>query len=87
VRNSVLGHGVRVHAGAVVEDSIILDHCDIGRRAHIKRAILDKNVQVPEDCKIGCDLESDRERYFVTDSGIVMVAGVRSSVEVGSLVV
>jgi glucose-1-phosphate adenylyltransferase len=87
VRNSVLGHGVKVHAGAVVEDSIILDNCDIGRRAHIKRAILDKNVQVPEDCKIGCDPESDRARYFVTESGIVMVAGVRSSVEVGSLVV
>ena len=33
VRNSVLGRGVRVHAGAYVEDSVILDNCDIGRRA------------------------------------------------------
>ena len=32
VRNSVLGRGVRVHAGALVEDCVILDNCDIGRR-------------------------------------------------------
>ena len=49
VRNSVIGRHVRVHAGALVEDSIILDNCDIGRRAKVRRAILDKNVRVPED--------------------------------------
>src|SRR5258707_7206289 len=31
VRNSVIGRGVRLHTGAVVEDSIIFDNCDIGR--------------------------------------------------------
>ena len=87
VRNSVLGRGVKVHAGATVEDSIILDNCDIGRRSRVKRAILDKNVRVPEDAEIGCDLEADRARYFVTDSGIVLVAGDRSVVEVAPLVV
>ena len=49
VRNSVLGRGVRVHSGALVEDSILFDNCDIGRRARVRRAILDKNVRVPED--------------------------------------
>ncbi|HEX4275421.1 MAG TPA: glucose-1-phosphate adenylyltransferase, partial [Bryobacteraceae bacterium] len=44
VRRSILGRGVRVHAGASIEDSVILDNCDIGRRAKIRRAILDKNV-------------------------------------------
>ena len=60
VRNSVLGRGVRVHAGAAVEDCVILDNCDIGRRAKVRRAILDKNVRVPEDAEIGYDLEHDR---------------------------
>jgi glucose-1-phosphate adenylyltransferase len=87
VRNSVLGRGVRVHSAAQVEDSIILDNCDIGRRAKIRRAILDKNVRVLEDDMIGYDLERDRARHFVTDSGIVVVAGNRSSVELASLVV
>ena len=87
VRNCILGRGVRVHAGALVEDCIILDNCDIGRRAKLSRAILDKNVKVPEDAVIGHDSESDRTRYFVTESGIVVLSGDRSPVEVTSLVV
>jgi glucose-1-phosphate adenylyltransferase len=87
VRNSVLGRWVRVHAGALVEDSIILDNCDIGRRAKVRRAILDKNVHIPEDATIGYDLEYDRRFHHVTDSGIVVVEGNRSPVEVGTLVV
>jgi glucose-1-phosphate adenylyltransferase len=82
VRNSVLARGVKVHAGAVVEDSIILDNCDIGRRAHIRRAILDKNVRIPPDARIGFDPETDRKRYHVTETGIVVVEGNRSPVEV-----
>ena len=40
-----------------MEDSIIFDNCDIGRRARVRRAILDKNVRVPRDASIGYDLE------------------------------
>jgi glucose-1-phosphate adenylyltransferase len=86
VRNSVIGRGVRIHSGALVEDSIIFDNCDIGRRARIRRAILDKNVHVPPDTRIGYDLEEDRKRYHVTDSGIVVVEGARSPVELATLV-
>src|SRR5271165_1531671 len=87
VRNSVLGRNVRVHAGALVEDCVIMDNCDIGRRAKVRRAILDKNVKVPPDTSIGYDLEADRARYFVTDSGIVVIAGEQSPVEISGLVV
>jgi glucose-1-phosphate adenylyltransferase len=82
VRNSVLGRGVRVHTGAIVEDSIVFDNCDIGRRSKIRRAILDKNVVLAEDTTIGYDLEADRRKYHVTDSGIVVVEGRRSRVPV-----
>ena len=88
VRNSVLGRGVRVHAGALVEDCVIMDNCDIGRRAKVRRAILDKNVHIPEDALIGYDLDADRVRgYDVTESGIVVVEGQRSSVDITGLVV
>jgi len=86
-RNSVMGRHVRVHSGASVEDSVLFDNCDIGRRARVRRAILDKNVRVPEGAEIGFDLERDREKYFVTDSGIVVVEGTRSSVDVATLLV
>jgi glucose-1-phosphate adenylyltransferase len=87
VRGSVLGRGVRVHSGALIEDSIIFDNCDIGRRAKVRRAILDKNVRVPEDAVIGYDLEQDRRLYHVTDSGIVVIEGHRSSVDVATMLV
>jgi len=87
VRGSVLGRGVKVHSGAYVEDSIIFDNCDIGRRARVRHAILDKNVRVPEDATIGYDLDRDRQLYHVTDSGIVVIEGHRSLVDVATLVI
>jgi glucose-1-phosphate adenylyltransferase len=71
----------------VVEDSIIFDNCDIGRHARIRRAILDKNVRIPEKGTVGYDPEHDRKAHFVTESGIVVVEGRRSGVEVGSVAI
>jgi len=87
VRNSVLGRGVRVHSGAAIEDSVILDNCDIGRRAKLCRVILDKNVRIPPDTTIGYDLDEDRKKYLVTESGIVVVEGNRSRVDISALAV
>ena len=87
VKNSILARGVKVHTGAEVEDSVILDNCDIGRRAKIRRAILDKNVRIPEDWTIGYDLERDKKLYHVTETGIVVVEGNRSPVDVATLLV
>jgi glucose-1-phosphate adenylyltransferase len=87
VRNSVLSRGVKVHAGALVEDSVIMDNCDIGRRSKIRRAILDKNVRIPPGATIGYDIEQDRRLYNVTDSGIVVVEGLRSQVDISTIVV
>jgi len=85
VRNSVIGRGVKVLSGATVEDSILFDNCVIGRRARVRRAILDKNVRVPEDASIGYDLEQDRLLYHVTEGGIVVVEGHRSTVDIGTM--
>jgi glucose-1-phosphate adenylyltransferase len=88
VRNSILGRGVRVHAGAVVEGCVIMDNGDIGRHAKVRRAILDKNVRVPEGASVGYDLDADRARgWNVTDSGIVVIGGEYSPLPVAELVV
>lgn len=87
VKNSVLGRGVRVHSGAGVENCVILDNCDIGRRARLRRTILDKNVRIPEDAEIGFDFDRDRRHHHVTESGIVVIGGARTPVEITGLVV
>lgn len=85
VKCSVLGRGVRVHTGAYVESSVIFDNCDIGRHAKVRCAILDKNVKVPEGAEIGYNLEADREKYYVTDSGIVVIEGHHSTVDIATV--
>ena len=86
VRQSVLGRGVRVHTGAVVEGCVIMDNCDIGRHAKVQRAILDKNVHIPASTEIGFDLEADRARgWHVTDSGIVVIGRQHSPVPMAAM--
>jgi len=87
VKNSVLGRNVRVHSGAVVDDCVILDNCDIGRRAKVRRAVLDKNVRIPPDAEIGYDQARDRIHHHVTESGIVVIGGNRTPVAISGLVV
>jgi glucose-1-phosphate adenylyltransferase len=87
VRNSVIGRHVYVHAGAELDECIVFDNCDIGRRAKLRRCILEKNVRIPEDTVIGYDLAKDRERYFVSESGIVVVEGPRSAVELTAITI
>ena len=85
VRCSVLGRGVRIHTGSEVEESVIFDNCDVGRHAKVRRAILDKNVKIPEGATIGFDLEEDRKKYHVTESGIVVIEGHQSTVDIATL--
>ncbi len=85
VRCSVLGRGVRIHTGASVEDSVIFDNCDVGRHAKVRKAILDKNVKIPPGAQVGYNLEEDREKYHVTDSGIVVIEGHQSTVDIATL--
>ena len=50
-----------------------MDNVQIGRGAVVRRAILDKNVVVPDGAHIGVDIELDKARYKVTDSGIAVL--------------
>ncbi len=71
---SVLSPGVRIHSYATVDDSVLLDNVDVGRHAVIRRAIIDKDVVIPEGASVGVDIERDLARGFVvTESGITIV--------------
>jgi glucose-1-phosphate adenylyltransferase len=73
VRNSVLSPDVRVNSYSEVESSILFSHVNVGRHCRIRRAILDRDVEIPEGTEIGYDAAADKERYFVTESGITVV--------------
>jgi len=73
VRHSVVFPGVTVLQGAYVEGSVLLPGTRIEAGAVVRRAILDKNVQVPAGAHIGVDPEMDKQRYHVSDGGVVVL--------------
>lgn len=74
VSHCVLSPGVRVESHCEIESSILLPNVEVGRGSRIRRAIIDHDVQLPENSSIGVDLEADRQAgYVVTDSGVVVV--------------
>jgi len=73
VYNSILSQDVRVNSYSDVDASIIFSHVNIGRHCRIRRAIIDRDVHIPEGTVIGYDSAEDRRRYFVTPSGLTIV--------------
>ena len=73
IRNSILGRGVWVNEGAVIEDSIVMDFTSVGKGAHVRRCIVDRYNIIPAGQQLGLDPAADRERYRVDASGLVVV--------------
>ncbi|MGH9590741.1 MAG: glucose-1-phosphate adenylyltransferase, partial [Terracidiphilus sp.] len=73
VSNCVVSQDVRVNSYSEVDSSIIFSHVNIGRHCRIRRAIIDRDVHIPEGSVIGYDPVEDKRRYFVTPSGLTIV--------------
>jgi len=74
VNRSILSPQVRINSYSEVSDSILLENVEVGRHSIVRKAIIDKNVTIPPKTTIGVNLEEDRKRFHVTDSGIVVIA-------------
>lgn len=74
-RKCVIGPSARINSYAHVEESILFAGVNVGRRCRIRRAIIDKGVQVPEGTEIGYDHDADRARGFtVSPGGVTVIA-------------
>jgi glucose-1-phosphate adenylyltransferase len=74
VQNSVLSPNVVVQDHAEVRESVVMENVIIGEHAQIRRAIIDKDVMIPPHTEIGYDIEADRRRFTVSDSGLVTIS-------------
>ncbi|MBU5638314.1 glucose-1-phosphate adenylyltransferase [Geomonas sp. Red69] len=75
VRRTILGPRCKVNSYSEIEDSILFENVTVGRHVKIKRAIIDKNIVIPDGTEIGYDHDKDRAKgYRVTESGIVVVS-------------
>ncbi|MGC9529837.1 MAG: glucose-1-phosphate adenylyltransferase [Candidatus Bipolaricaulaceae bacterium] len=73
VVRSVLSPGVRVNSYALVEESVLLDDVDVGRGARIRRAIVDKGVNIPAGEEIEYSRPQDERRFDVSPAGVVAI--------------
>jgi glucose-1-phosphate adenylyltransferase len=73
VNHSVLFPKVRVQDGAIVEASILFSGVVVGQGAHLRNCIVEKDVVIPPRMQIGHDLKADRERFTVSEKGVVVV--------------
>ncbi len=74
IERSILSPNVRVNSYSFVTDSVLFPGVDVGRGARLHKCIVDKGVKIPPGERIGEDLERDRQRFVVSDSGIVVVS-------------
>jgi glucose-1-phosphate adenylyltransferase len=73
LRRTVASYDVYAGRDSVVENSVLMPSVKIGENAKIKNAILDKNVVVEPGASIGFDIERDRERFTVSQGGIIVI--------------
>lgn len=79
IRRSVIGRNVRVEQGARIEECIILDGAVIGSKTRLRRVIADRFNVIPPGTTMGLDPATDRKRYHVTRSGLVVLPRGRSA--------
>ncbi len=73
VTQSLLSTDARIEEFSRLESSVLLPSVTVGRRCMIRRAIIDEGCVIPDGMSIGVDAVKDRERFFVTDGGVVLV--------------
>jgi len=74
IQRSVLSPNVRINSYSQISDSILMEGVNVGRYAKVRRAIIDKDVTIPAGTVIGYDPAEDKKKFYVTESGIVVVA-------------
>ncbi|MGA7826676.1 MAG: glucose-1-phosphate adenylyltransferase [Geobacteraceae bacterium] len=73
INNSVLSQGVRVEKNALIRESVIFADVTVCEGAAVQKTIIDKNVIVPPQTRIGFSREEDEARGFKVSDGITVV--------------
>ncbi|MDO6681710.1 MULTISPECIES: glucose-1-phosphate adenylyltransferase [unclassified Oceanobacter] len=73
IKRSIISSDCRIHSYCHVKDTVMLPNVNVHRYCRIQNAVIDKDCEIPEGTIIGEDPEADRQRFYVDESGIVLV--------------
>ena len=73
ISHSILFPRVTVGDESLIQNSILFHGVTVGENVQIQNAIIDKYVIVPDGEEIGVNLEKDRQRFTVSEKGVVVV--------------
>jgi len=73
VSSSVLFSNVRVHSYCEIDGAVLLPNVVINRHTKLKNVVIDKGVNIPEGIEIGFDAKADKEYFYVSEKGTVLV--------------
>lgn len=85
INRSVLSGRCRINSFSSVDECVLFENVVIGRHARIRRAIIDKDVELPAGTEIGYDLEADKKRWYVSEGGVVVIPKRAKVPESGSI--
>lgn len=74
VVRSVIGRDTRVDSGAEIVDSIVMDHCRVGRDVRIHRGIVDR-YNILEPGEVICATDGSREDVTISGDLVVVPRG------------
>jgi glucose-1-phosphate adenylyltransferase len=73
IHRTVLGVGCRINSFSELEECVLFERVRVGRHARLRRCIIDKDVEIPPGTVIGFDPVADRERFFLSEDGLVVI--------------
>jgi glucose-1-phosphate adenylyltransferase len=73
VQNSILFNNVFVDEESVIEGSLLFEGVRVGKTCRLRNCIVDKNVIIPDNEQIGYEMEKDKQRFTISEKGIVVV--------------
>jgi len=50
-----------------------MENVNVGQRVKLRKVIVDKDVDIPDDEEIGFNLTKDAKRFYVSKGGVVVI--------------
>ena len=73
LKSTLLSTECRVNSFSHLEEAVVLPYVQVGRKARLKRVVIDRGVIIPDGLVVGEDPELDARRFRRTANGICLI--------------